>query len=141
MASKSPKKTQNKPALNTRAVQGHTTPTRLVEHKTAQQVMYAGPIPPPEILAELKKIHPESVDIVFKIAEREQNNHIRESEERHTRLMKAMEFEHTENMYALWLLCVCCLFRSWCFPCSTRSSNSRELACRNVNRWDCWFFP
>ena len=85
MASKSPKKTQNKPALNTRAVQGHTTPTRLVEHKTAQQVMYAGPIPPPEILAELKKIHPESVDIVFKIAEREQNNHIRESEERHTR--------------------------------------------------------
>ena len=49
MASKSPKKTQNKPALNTRAVQGHTTSTRLVEHKTAQQVMYAGPIPPPEI--------------------------------------------------------------------------------------------
>ena len=55
MASKSPKKTQNKPALNTRAVQGHTTSTRLVEHKTAQQVMYAGPIPPPEILAELKR--------------------------------------------------------------------------------------
>lgn len=67
MASKSPKKTQNKPALNTRAVQGHTTSTRLVEHKTAQQVMYAGPIPPPEILAELKKIHPESVDIVLKL--------------------------------------------------------------------------
>lgn len=108
MASKSPKKTQNKPALNTRAVQGHTTSTRLVEHKTAQQVMYAGPIPPPEILAELKKIHPESVDIVLKIAEREQNNHIRESEERHTRLMKAMEFEHTENMYALWLAFFAC---------------------------------
>ncbi len=109
MASKSPKKSQIRPTISTKTVQPQAVTPHIIGHTKTQQVMYSGPIPPPEILAELKKIHPESVEVVFRLAEKEQDNRIRESKEHHARQIQAMQFEHTENMYALWLAFFACV--------------------------------
>ena len=73
-----------------------------------QQMLYQGPVPPPQILEKLESVLPGAAERIFKMAEKDQDNMIVLQQKAQDSARQAAVEEHKENTLSLWMAFVVC---------------------------------
>ena len=74
-----------------------------------EEVMYSGPVPPPEVIQRMERILPGAADRIFTMAEKDQDAQIYRVHQVEDRATLIETNDHTEKMTALVMAFVCCL--------------------------------